>query len=218
MPTYTFTRTLEQLRDMILRKLRARSDFSTPSANTIQIVNEGINLRLKSMHAQQVMWYQIAASQSDVALVAGTATANAPTDCLFPVSVALRIGNEDVPVAIVGHNEFQAIPDKVSEGEPTHVHFSGGVLRFAPVPIENYTAKITYEAIAEDVAQGDPLDIRVEMMRAFSVIVAADLIDDFGLPEERAKRLLAEAQEAKRDILRLNALRVDIGTTIAEYF
>lgn len=218
MPTYSFTRTREQLRDMILRKLRARSDFQTPSAGDNALVYEAMDLRLKELHSLQKLWFQVAGAASNVALVADTATTNAPTDCLFPVSMNIRIGTEDCPVDIIGHQEYQAIANKLDTGQPEKAFFSGGVLRWWPVPNQNYTGKMTYEAIAEDTAANTAPDLPVPMMRSFSIICAADLIDSFAVPEARAARLLKEADRAHIDIARLNAERVNPGTTEATYY
>jgi hypothetical protein len=218
MPTYSFTRTREELRDKILRKLGAAGDGQTPSAEDAMIVYEGIDLRLKELHALGILWYQVSGAQTDVALTASTVTANAPTDCLFPVTMAVRIDNEDNPLEIIGHRVYQAIPNKTETGEPEMVYFSGGVFRFWPVPDANYTAKLTYQAIAADSTAGAAIDLETAMIRAFSVIVAHDLVDDFGLPESKIVRLRDEAAAAMRTIRALNPQRVESGTTTVDYF
>ena len=218
MPTYSFTRTREQLRDRVLRKLGMLGAGETPSADDSAVVNESIDLRLKEFHRLGTLWYQVAGAATDVALVGGTATANAPTDCLFPISMSVRIGTDDKPLDVLGHRQYQAITNKLDTGEPEAVFFSGGVFRFWPVPDANYTAKLTYQAIAADSAAATAPDVDVAMMRAFANIVAADLIDDFRVPESDAQRLLAQVEPCIRTIAALNAERVDVAPVAADYF
>lgn len=218
MPTYTFTRTREQVRDMVLRKLKVLSVGETVSAEDAAIVYEAMDLRLKEMHALGILWFNVSGATSDIALVSGTATVSAAADVLFPISLNLRIGNEDVPIDIIGHNEYQAIENKLDEAEPEKVFFSGGVFRFWPVPDANYTGKLTYQQMAADTVAGTRPDVEVSMLRAFSVIVAYDLADSFDVPEQIIARLERESITAMRTIRALNAERVDPGITEAEYF
>lgn len=219
MPTYTFTRTREELRNAILRKLGQLPIGQTPRAEHSTIVYEAMDLRLKEMHAKGVLWFNVAGATSDVSLVAGTATANAASDVLFPVTMNLRVGTEDKGVRIIGHREYQDIEDKTEQGEPEVVFFSGGVYRFWPVPNSNYTAKLTYQQIAADTAASTAPDVQVSMMRAFKCVVAYDLVDDFMMQDEqKILRLKAEAEEGLRTIMALNQERVDNAPVTPEYF
>lgn len=219
MPTYTFTRTREEMRNGILRKLGQLPIGQTPRAEHSTIVYEAMDLRLKEMHAKGVLWFNVSGAASDVSLVAGTATANAAADVLFPISMKLRVGTEDKGIRIVGHREYQDITDKSEQGEPEMVLFSGGVYRFWPVPNQNYTAKLTYQQVAADTEASTAPDVQVSMMRAFKCVVAYDLVDDFMLQEEqKILRLKAEAEEGLRTIMALNQERVDNAPVTPEYF
>jgi hypothetical protein len=203
---------------MVLRKLGVLSVGEPVSAEDAAIVYEGMDLRLKELHADGALWFNIAGATSDITIVAGTATVNAASDVLFPVSLNLRIGDDDQEVRIIGHREYQEIPDKLDTGEPEVVFFSGGVYRFWPVPDANYTGKLTYEQVAADTVASTQPDVSVPMLRAFSVIVAHDLADAFSVPEAKILRLEREAAMAERKIRALNAERVEPGVTEAEYF
>lgn len=217
MPTYAFTRTREQLRDMVLGKL-GFAVGETPDAADSAKVYEGIDLRLKELHKLGVLWWQVSGVVTDVMLTSGVATATAPTDMLFPVTAALRISGVDYPIEIAGHRRYHEAQDKTDQGEPRLVYHYGTTLRFWPVPDAGYTVKLTYEAIAADTTSGTAPDIPVAMMRALAVIVASDLADDYGLPEGTIQRLMAQAEAAMRTIRALNAERVDTGVIQAEYF
>lgn len=219
MPTYTFTRTREQLRDAILRKLGVLARGETADAEDANIIYEAMDLRLKEMHAKGVLWWNVSGAQSDLSLVAGTATVSAATDVLFPVSVAVRVGNDDVPVEVIGHREYQSISNKAESGEPEKVFFSGGVFRFWPVPSQNYTGKLTYQQIAADTAASTAPDVQTSMMRALKNIVAYDLVDDFNIQDQgKILRMKSEHDEGLRTIYALNDQRTDSATVTAEYF
>lgn len=220
MPTYTFTRTLGQMRSLVLRKLRYLDSSETVSADDAAVVDEAINLRLKELHALGILWFNVAAATTDIALVAGTATKSlsAVTDFLFPVTVQLRIGTEDRDVEIISHREYQAITTKADSGEPEKVMISGGTAYFWPTPDAAYTAKLTYNAIAADTNSPDTPDVPVSMLRSLVSLVAWDCADDFGVPEQRMARLKIEAEEAETKLRVLNAERVDATPVQADYF
>lgn len=219
MPTYAFTRTREELRNAILRKLGRLAVGQTPSAEDSSIVYEAMDLRLKELHVKSALWFNVAGASTDLVLTGGVATVSATNDVLFPVTVRLRVGGDDRDVEIIGHRAYQDIPDKTKSGEPCQVFFSGGVFRFWPVPAINYTAKLTYQQVAADTAASTAPDVEVSMMRSFKNVVAYDLVDDFMLQnEQKILRLKAESEEGLRTILAMNQERVDSSTVTAEYF
>lgn len=220
MPTYSFTRTLPQFQKLVLRKLRHLDPSETPNADDAALVNEATDLRLKELHALGVLWFNVAGAATDLALTAGVATKSlsAVTDFLFPVSMAVRIGGEDVAMDIISHREYQAIKGKADTGEPEKVMFSGGTAYFWPVPDVAYTVKLTYQAIAADTNSPDAPDVETAMLRSLVTLVAADLIDDFAIPEARAQRLLLEAQAAERTLRTLNTEKVDSTRVEVDYF
>lgn len=218
MPTYTFTRTREEFASSVLRKLGAIAAGETASADDVSVVNEALDLRLKEFHARNLLWFKVAGALSDLTIVADTATVSAASDVLYPISVAIRVNGEDQPVEIVGHRQFQAIPNKTETGQPEMVLFAGGAFRFWPVPDANYTGKLTYQQIAADSAAATAPDMQVPMMRSLKNLVAYDLANDFGVPDNVFGRLKAQADAAERMILAINQERVDTGPVKAEYF
>lgn len=215
----SFTRTREEMCDIILRKLGVGAIGQAPAPEDSAVVYEGMDLRLKELHALGILWWQVAGATTNVTLVGGTTTATiTPTDFLFPVTMALRVDDEDFPIEIIGHREYQAIQDKSSTGEPNKVFISGSTAYFYPTPDTAYTAKLTYQAIADDTAASTAPDVPVACMRAFGVLVASDLADDFSLPEQKVQRLLAQSAMSLRTIQTLNAQRVDTTTVTPEYF
>lgn len=210
--SYTFTRTLPQLTAMVLRKLGALGVDQTPEADDTALVREAFDMRLKELHELGTLWFNVSGATTDIALTANVATKSlaAVTDFLFPLSVALRVSGEDLDVQIVSHSEYQAIPNKAETGEPEKVFFApGGTAYFWPTPNQAYTAKLTYQAIAEDTTATGAPDIPVAMMRALASVIAMDLIDDYQVTGELAARLERKGNEAMKIIRTLNTERVD---------
>jgi hypothetical protein len=219
MPTFIFTRTREQLRDGILRKLGVLARGETADSEDANIVYEAMDLRLKEMHAKGVLWMNVSAAASNLILVASTATVAAAADVLFPVTVSVVVNNKEKPLEIIGHRQYQAITDKAEEGEPELVFFSGGTYYFWPVPAIGYTGKHTYEQIAADTVASTAPDVQVGMLRSFKNVVAYDLVDDFMVSDQiKIARMKTEADDGMRTIYALNRERSDAGTTEAEYF
>lgn len=220
MATYTFSRTREQMRDMIARKLGIKEAGQELDAEDAEIVYEAMNLRLKEMHRLGLLWWQIGGAETSVTLTGGTATATiTPTDYLLPVSLMLTVGTEQQPIDIIGHREYQAIHDKAQTGTPEKAFISGATIRLYPVPLTSGTAMLTYEAIAADLEAATAPDLPVEMMRSLACVVAADLLDDFdSIDPNKAVRIMSGVEPAMRTIRALNAQRVDSATVTPEYF
>ena len=219
MPTYSFTRTREQVAAKVLRKLGVIHPSETPAPEDSAIVNEALDLRLKELHGLGILWWQVAGGATDVALSSGVATATiSATDYLFPITMAVRVGTDDRPLEIIDHLTYQAIETKAETGEPQRVYFNGTTARFWPVPDANCTAKLTYEAIAADGEAGATPDVRTECLRALTTLLAGDLIDEFNTPEPKASRLIGEASGALKTIRTLNAQRVDSVAVSTDWF
>lgn len=211
MPTYTFSLTREQMARKILQKLGAQDPIETVQAHDLAVVSDAIDLRLKELHALGILWFNVSGAQTDVAMSAGVATASisAITDFLYPVSLMLQIGNEQQPIEIIGHSQFQTIPDKLTQGEPEVALFDGATIRLHPVPNIAYTAKLTYQAIAADAEVASALDLGAGMARSFIDVVAGDLVDDYTVSEPHASRLLMKQASALTMLRTLNAQKID---------
>lgn len=219
MPTNTFTRNREQFATKVALKLGVVGTGETVRGNDLAVICEAIDLRLKELHVLGVLWWNVSGATTDLALTGGAVTATiSATDYLFPVSMAVRVGSEDRPLEIIDHRAYQAITNKASQGEPEKVFIQGSTARFHPVPSAAYTAKLTYQAIAEDSAINTPLDIRTESTRSLIDVVAADLIEEYEVPEPKASRLMANQVIGMRTLRALNQQRVSTATVTTDYF
>jgi hypothetical protein len=203
---------------MILRKLRVLGVDRVASPEEEAIVYEAIDVRLKALHQLGTLWWKVSPTPTDVVLTAGVATATAPTDMLYPVSLKIRRNNEDFPLDIVSNAAFQDIGTKLDTGRPEKVVVYNGTLRFYPVPNENYTVKLVYQKIVDDTVAGAAPDLVAGAVVFLKTIIAYDVADDFGAPENRMPRLAAEAKEAKHDLRSLLPQRASTETVTVEYF
>ena len=219
MATYTWTRTREQLRDMILRKLGVIGASDIAAAEDAALVYEAMNARLKELQTLHVLWWNVAGAQTSLPLTAGDESAAVTAlDFLYPVTMSVTVGTEEVPVRIADHREYQAVPDKTQQGTPEMVFVDGATCRFWPVPNTNTTAQMTYQAISADLETGVAPDVPPGAMRAFSLLVAGDLVDEFGLTGEKAARLTARQAESMRTLRMIGKQQVDSASVVAEYF
>lgn len=218
MPTYTFTRTREQVRDLVLRKLGVLAVGEAASPDDMDVVYEALDLRLKEMHRLGTLWWNVSNATTDVAVTAGVATAAVPASMLYPVTLALRVNGDDQPIEIIGHREFQEIENKTDAGEPERVIVEGSNFRFWPVPSISRTVKLTYEQIIADTEADAAPDIPVGAMRSLVILVASDLLDEFSVPEPFASRIERKVPEALRTIKAIGAQRVDSVLVTPDYF
>ena len=219
MPTYTWTRTRDQLRDMVLRKLGVLGATGAAEAEDAALVQEAMDARLKELHVLGVLWWNVSGAATSLTITSGSNTTTiAAADYLYPVSLMLTVGGTERPVEIIDHRQWQAITNKAATGDPEQAFFSGSTVYLYPVPNTTTTAKLTYQATAADTEPNVAPDVRVESMRALSVIVAADLIDEYGITEPKASRLLVQQREALKTIRMLNQQRVDTAVVAPDWF
>jgi hypothetical protein len=214
-------RTLPQLIERVLKKLGALGIGEQVSAEDVALVRDAFDMRLKELHELGVLWFNVAGAATDVTLTAGVASKSLSTitDFLYPISLALRISGDDKPVEIVSHREYHAIESKTESGEPEKAFFApDGTVYFWPVPNLAYTAKLTYQALAEDTTGNGIPDIPESMMRALVDVIAMDLIDDYQVDGQKAQRLEMKGREGLVIIRTLNSERVDNTPVRVDYF
>lgn len=209
--TVSFTRTREQLRSMVLRKLGVLEPNGSAVSADADIVYEAMDLRLKEMHRLGIFWRKVDRVPVTFSLSAGAATAQAlSNDILFPILMTVRNVSTDEPVDIIGAVEYAEIDNKGLAGLPTKVLWKGSTeFAFHPVPTAATTVRLTYERIADDTTAGSAIDTEVSMMRWMKDIIAYDVADDFAVDETRIQRFMKEALVAERNIRKLAVERKD---------
>lgn len=206
----SFTRTREQMRDLILGKLGVLAAGETASAEDATLVYEALDLRLKEMHRRGIFWRKVTKRALSFTIPSSVASASASVDILFPIAVQVVVNSLDEPVDIIGVRDYAAIANKSEFGTPTKVLYNGSAeFIFWPVPRAATTAKVVYEKITDDTEASTKPDVDVSMLRWLRDIIAYDLSDYYGLPEAKIQRLATEAEIAERRISALAAEKVD---------
>lgn len=213
----SWTLTREKFATGVLRKLRVVGESETPSADQFSTVFEALDARLKSLHSLGLLWWKVTNTAVDLNLTASVSSVALPADFLTPVSIKLR-DTEDLPVEILSHYEYQAIPDKTDTGVPDRVYFGVSSAYFYPTPQSNYTAKLTYQKIVDDSAANTAPDIIVAGLRCLKTIIAHDCADDFYVPEERIVRMALEAASAETELRVLMAPQTDNQVTQVDFY
>lgn len=210
--TISFTRTREQVAQLVLGKIQQVQPTAVISAD-MDTVYEAIDLRLKEMHVLGTYWRNVPKTPLSFQVTNNVKSASATVDVLFPISMAIVDGDRDSAVKIIGAREYNAITDKEATGVPTTAVWKGSAeFIFHPVPITDTTARLTYEKIADDTAAATTPDVDVAMLRSLCDLVKYDLVDQFGVPEDKANRWMKEAAMAERRIRNLSVERVDYTT------
>jgi hypothetical protein len=205
------------MRDMILGKLGVLEAGETASAEDAVLVYEALDLRLKEIHRLGIFWLKVDEVPLEFTVTANVNSASASVDILFPIALTIRDGDHDKKVDIVGALEYAKISDKEDTGLPTRALWKGSAeFWFHPIPITGTTAHLTYQKFADDTAASTAPDIEVSMMRWMRDLVAYDLADHFGLPEDKIKRFAVESVVAERNIRKLSAERKDYEPVAVE--
>ena len=214
----TFTRTREQLRSMVLRKLGVIGAATSVVSADADIVYEAIDLRLKELHQRGIFWRKVDAIPVTFTLSAGVSSAHIPAaDILFPIRMTVKDGSLDEPVSIIGKVEYAEISNKNDLGQPEVAIWKGSTeFVFYPVPLVATTATIVYEKIADDTTAGAAVDVEVSMIRHLKDIVAYDIADDFGIDEARIQRFQRESMMAEQNIRKLSVERKEYSPVAVE--
>lgn len=210
----TFTRTREQLRSMVLRKLGVIGASTSVVSADADIVYEAIDLRLKEMHRKGIFWRKVDRVPATFSVSAGVSSAHVATnDILFPIHMTVTDNSVDSAITIIGPVEYNRIENKTDQGIPEKVLWKGSTeFLFYPVPVITARVNLVYEKIADDTTAGSAADVEVSMMRWMKDIIAYDIGDDFGMDEQRMRRFQMEAEKAENNIRKLAVERKEPST------
>ena len=215
----SFTRTRNQLADLVLGEMGAKANGATADSADAVLIYEAIDLRLKELHKDGIIWRKVTAVPAEFSLSAGTNSASATADILFPLKLTVRDVSLDAPVQIISPVQYAAIDIKDEVGIPVKAMWKGGSeFLFWPVPLEATTAKLLYEKIMDDTSASAAPDVDVAMMRSLKNLVRFDVADHWGKAETTIARWERVAKEAEKIIRKVNALRVDSKTVAVDNF
>lgn len=201
----------------IARRVLGKVAKSAPAVASVasaelDVVYQAINLRLKELHKMGLFWRKVTSVPVLFSLTGGAVSASAGAgDILFPIKITFTNNGEDNPVYLINSNEYAAIADKTTEGNPRMALWKGSSeFLFYPVPSVNGTGKLLYHKIADDTVAGSAIDVEVSMIRCMMDIVKYDVADDYGIPEDIQTRWRADARQAEIDIRKLGSPRTNL--------
>ena len=208
----TFSRTREELRSMVLRKLSNIGAATSVVSVDANIIYEAIDLRLKEMHRLGTFWRKVDKVPATFSVTAGVASAHFGTnDILYPINMTVLNTSNDDPLTIIGAVEYSQISNKTDQGQPEKALWKGSTeFMFHPVPLSSTTIKMVYEKIADDTTAGSAADVEISMVRWLKDIIAYDVGDDFGVDETHMARFEREAMRAEKNIRALAVERKDL--------
>lgn len=201
------------------RRLGIKAAGNSLHAEQRAVINEGTDLRLKQLHGSGTLWFSTSGAATNVTFTSGDVTADVtPLDFLYPITLHVRVGDQDEPVEIIDHRRYQAIPDKARSGQPEMAFFDGATAYLYPVPDTTYTGKLTYQGLAADASDAEPLDMHSTAMLAFCKLVALDLADEFDVDELRIQRWELHEEDWMLEIRAAGSQVTDTPPPTAAYF
>ncbi len=191
-----------------LRKIGVLAIGTTATAEDAEAALLELELMLKEWALKGP--YLFTKRESSQTLVANTANYTLST------SLPLRIvearyrdtssPQNDLPMQPLTRDEYFQLPNKTATGTPTNFYFdpqpTGGVLYIWPLLASATTESIryTYQRRIEDVDDlNNNLDIPQEWLGTVGYALAARLLDDYGIADNIASRILARSEQMLQD-------------------
>jgi hypothetical protein len=220
--TVAFTRTREQIGDLVLGKLGVKDSQNSASAADLALVYEAMDLRLKEMHRLGMFWRNVSEVTVPITTTGGTATAAGPSDVLYPIGLWYQGSNFQDHITIVNPSTYADIENKTEAGLPEVALWKAdGTFVFWPVSSSAITVNLLYQKVADDTLASTAPDVEVSMIRWLKDILAYDLGDQFSVPEQKMVRFERESKEAEKNIRALQPQqRVELLPVVVdgEYF
>lgn len=180
-----------------LRKIGVVALDETATAEEIETARTALDRLLKSWQNRDIeIWTK--ASQT----VTLTTSASYTLDPVRPLSidnVNLKRSGIETPMCRMTRDEYDTLPDKTSTGLPTQFYYDrqreSALLYIWPVlsSASGETLEITYTREIEDVVLTEAADVPGEWYDAVVYGLASRLIDDFGIGEPKASRIMQRA-------------------------
>ncbi len=191
-----------------LRKIGVLAIGSTATAEDAEAALLELELMLKEWAFKGP--YLFTKRESSQTLVANTANYTLST------SLPLRIvearyrdtssPQNDLPMQPLTRDEYFQLPNKTATGTPTTFYFdpqaTGGVLYIWPLLASATTESLryTHQRRIEDVDDlNNNLDIPQEWLGTVGYALAARLLDDYGIADNIASRILARSEQMLQD-------------------
>jgi len=215
----SFHRTRNQLATLVLGEMGVLANGQSAGSADQDLIYEAIDLRLKELHKDGILWNKTVKVPLEFSLSAGANSASATSDILFPIKLTIGDLSADNVVEIINPVQYAKLAYKSQLGTPLRALWKGGAeFLFHPVPVVATTAKLVYEKIIDDTSASATVDVDVAMLRSLKDLIKFDVADHWGKPEATIVRWERRALIAEKTIRKVTALRVDYKNIAVDDF
>ena len=208
-PTYDFTITRNQVIRRAFRVATVVAEGDEPTGDQFVAGAEALNGLMKSLQNEGILDWTL--ETATITTASGTAKYALAADTFKVLNASVAVGGVSYPVDLVSVATFDAQPT-AANATPTMAVFNprvetvgaatGPTLTFYPAP--NATLTATYRKIRKladfDTALDTP-DVPQSWFDALTYLLAANLIDEYGLPAEKHNRVMQKAMLYKQSAI-----------------
>lgn len=160
---------------------------------------EALNEIVKELQNDHIfLWSVKTLLQTLASSTASYSLASTDPKVLWIENAYIRQSNVDTPLQQINYAEYLDIANKTQSGVPTHFCTDGNrdpTLYVWPVPTSALSLYMTAVTSLEDwESSTGTADFPARFKRALIYTLAADLCDDYNIPEGRANRIEGKAQ------------------------
>lgn len=200
--TTTFTLTRDQVITDALIDIGGLAIGGTPTTAQLAHASSRLNTIIKAWQAEHI--YIVDVQLGSLSTVASQSTLVVPSDMRRMLQAWLSINGTDTILTKLSQYEYDSIPQKSAEGQPTSYYImpdeaQGSVtMYFYPVPDDVYTIGIRYEGILADMTSGvDNFDLPQDALDFIVKTLAYELAVPYGLSSDRVQIAMMRAKQAK---------------------
>lgn len=226
--TSNFTLNRHDLIKRALRMVGAITSGQTPSEDKIQSAAIVLNSIIKELDADKMYLWQL--SSSNLTLVAGqqsyTSSDGLPTDIyMLDTLTYLDSSTSEFPVDRIDHKRYEDISDKTVQDIPEkafltqELDLSSRTLYIWPTAQSAATLRIRYRRrlFDFDTAENNP-DLPAEWFNFLAFKIAVDLAEEYGVTDNKIKRLFDRSEILKKTLSAASAYDIDNVPMERDYF
>ena len=211
--SYDYSTTRDSIIKGALRILGVLPTGATPSAAQVTDASEALNQIIKAWGAESAPIWTIKkqtiplTNAVNMYAIGSGQTVNIPKP-LKIYQALLHDTTDEIDIPLIGKSqeEYQRLSQKESSGQPVHYYFENlrdfGNLYVYPTPdsttAADKTIQIIYQApLADFDTASDEPDVPQEGIRALKWVLASELCMEYGVPENRIKVIMTNAELRK---------------------
>lgn len=222
--------TYNQNRLTIEKRALRRLGVTNPSQDELSYATEAFQALIKKLASKAPWIWNVSNTESSLTTVssqreysAGTAATNIATDIWDIERIDVLVGTTYKPIDLISKKESLSTYEREGTGEPYLAYLERATtpatnsLHLFPTPGSAYTIKYTYQKVLSDADNTTSnLDFPPQALTDLSILLAADLADEYGAPDLAG--WVARAQISLKDIISLNYQNTAPRRVTSEYF